>query len=311
MKQHPTKGWRLGRGYGVKRDVRTLHLTKYLERLPAPPPSITHSGRITAPLGMMGNDQYGDCVVAAAGHMRLGWEANAGAAQLVPTDAQIIAAYLAVSGGQDTGLYPIDWLNYWRKTGLAGDKIEGFAATDAGNLLQAKLAIQIFGSHFIGMSLPDTNTFGPWNVASPTWAPDPNNGHMVCLLDYDDASKMFMAVSWGELMLMSYGWFAKYCDEAYAVLDDIELIASSGLTPEGFNLAQLQDDIAHVKDPITPIVPPTPPGPAPTVGDVCIYFPTAKDLVGPFADDASAFAWAKAHFPRSHLHHTLKLNPPT
>jgi len=249
-----------------KLDHRTLRLSRYLPTLSPPPAAIDHASKIAPPVGMMGNDSYGDCVVAAAAHMRQSWTAYSLAGQSRPTDPEIIAAYLTLSP-RDEGLFPLDWLNYWRKTGLAGDKIEAYVATDV-TLVQAKLAIQMFGSHFVGLALPDTNTFGPWDVPRPPWPANPWNGHMVNLVAYDDARAMFRAITWGEVIDMSYGWFLAYVDECYAVLNDIMLIQESGRSPEGFDWPRLETDLAAINDPTIPddpvvIVPPAPIPPEP------------------------------------------------
>jgi hypothetical protein len=249
---------RLGK-HPKKFNHKNLQLARYLPKLPAPLPAVDHASRLPANIGMMGNDVYADCTVAAAGHMVQSWTTYAERGMLTIPDAQILAAYKTVSPNDD-GAYMLDVLNLWRKTGIGPDKIEAFVEVGAADLTQAKLAIEYFGSCYIGMSLPDVNTFGPWTT--PTGAPNPNNGHAVCLLNYDEASKMFLVATWGEIVLMSFAWFQKYMDEGYAVLDDISLIQASGKSPEGFDWAALQDDLAHIGDPVTPPAP-VPPGPTP------------------------------------------------
>jgi hypothetical protein len=174
-----------------KHDRRTLRMTRYMPTLPTPPAAIDHASLMPASIGMMGNDVYGDCAVAAPGHMVQSWSVNADNPVETIPDTQILAAYKVLSPN-DTGCYMLDVLNYWRKTGIGPDKIEGFVETGVADLVQAKLAIQYFGSLYIGMALPDTNTFGPWDVAAPSWKPDPYNGHAVCLIAYDDARQMYM-----------------------------------------------------------------------------------------------------------------------
>jgi len=249
-------GKRLGKRI-PKLDHRTLRLSRYLPALPPPPPHIDHASGVVNP-GMMGNDAYGDCGVAAMGHMVQSWTAYSGAGQRNIPDADILAAYFELSPN-DQGIYLLDGLNYWRKSGVGGDNIEAFAATDGGNLLQAKLAIQMFGSAYIGMSLPDQNTFGPWTTVQGP--PNPFNGHAVNLCAYDDARQMFKAITWGEVVDLSYAWLQRYCDEAYATLNDIQQIKESGLSPEGFDWARLENDLAHINDPEVPVVPVVPPAP--------------------------------------------------
>lgn len=288
-----------------KTDRRTLLFSRYLEKLPTPPASVDHYSKLGNSIGMMGNDQYGDCTCAAAGHCVQSWSAYSGTMKTI-SDADILAAYKIVSPNDD-GANMLDVLNLWRKTGIGGDNIEGFVETATASLVQAKLAIQYFGSHYIGMSLPDTNTFGPWDVANPTWRPNPYNGHCVNLVGYDDSKKMFKVCTWGEVWDMSYGWYQKYTDESYAILNDIELIKSSGKSPEGFDWATLQDDLNHIGDPVvdpapepTPVPTPTPspePSPTPTPTPTPSPSPTPSPAPGPVSSPVNvvksgSVAWA-------------------
>lgn len=255
---------RLGK-HPKKFDHRTLQLARYLPKLPVPPVSIDHASRLPTLIGMMGNDVYGDCTVAAAGHMIQSWTTYAERGMETLPDTDILAAYKVVSPN-DTGAFLLDVLNLWSNVGVGPDKIEAFIEIGAADLIQTKLAIEYFGSAYIGISLPDVNTFGPWTT--PTGNPNPNNGHAVCLIAYDDATRMFKACTWGEVWDMSYDWFQRYSDEGYAVLNDISLIQASGKSPEGFDWTALQYDLAHIGDPIIPPAPvpvPIPPTPDPVV----------------------------------------------
>lgn len=255
---------RLGK-HPKKNDRRTLLFARYVNALPAPPSVIDHASKLPHDIGMMGNDKYGDCTVAAAGHQIQSWTIYTGAAMNTIPDQEIMAAYNVLSP-TDNGAYMLDVLNYWRKTGIGGDQIEAFVETSTADLTQCKLAIQCFGSHYIGMALPDINTQGPWDVVSPTWKPNPNNGHCVALIGYNDTTKMFKVATWGEVWDMSYDWFQKYVDESYAILNDIEIIKLSGRSPEGFDWTTLQNDLNHIKDQVTPNPIPVPtPVPAPKV----------------------------------------------
>ncbi len=280
---------RLGK-HPKKTDRRTLMLARYLHKLPTPMPIVDHASRLPTNIGMMGNDAYGDCTVAAAGHAVQSWSVYADNSMWTIADADILAAYKVLSPN-DNGAFMLDALNYWHKTGIGDDKIEAFVETGTADLTQAKLAIEYFGSHYIGMSLPNTNTFGPWDVVNPVWSADPNNGHAVVLIGYDDSRGMFKVATWGEIWDMSYSWFQKYTDEGYAVLDDIELIKASGKSPEGFDWAALINDLAHIGDPIVdpvpiPPVPPVPPAPEPQPGPAPI-----PGVTGPITITANNINW--------------------
>jgi hypothetical protein len=248
-----------------KTDRRTLQLARYLDtrKLPVPPTKIDHASKLPANIGMMGNDQFGDCTVAASAHMVQSWSIYADYPMRTIPDQAILDAYHVLSPN-DQGAYMLDVLNYWRKQGIGDDYVEAFVETAPASVTQAQLAIQYFGSLYIGMGLPDVNTFGPWDVKKPTWPINPSNGHCVCLLGYDNATEMFKVATWGEVWNMSFDWFKKYVDESYAVLNDLSLNAT-GLSPEGFDLKALTNDLSHLGDPVVdPVpVPPVPPVPVP------------------------------------------------
>lgn len=244
-----------------KFDRRTLQFTRYLPyKLPTPPPAVDRASRLRN-IGMMANDKYGNCTMAAAGHMVQSWTTYAERGTQTISDSEIIKAYLTISPN-DQGAYMLDALNHWRKTGVGTDKIEAFVEVAAGDVTQAKLAIQYFGAVYLGMALPDSRIYGPWTT--PAGPANPYNGHAVCLIAYDDKREMFKVATWGEIWDMSYAWYQTYVDEAYAVLNDISLIKSSGLTPSGFNWETLQGDLSRIGEPIVDPVPPPAPTPEPT-----------------------------------------------
>jgi hypothetical protein len=255
--------FRLGK-HVKKHDRRNLQFARYLPKLPMPPSAIDRASRLHN-IGMMANDRYGCCTIAAAGHMVQSWTTYAERGQQNIPDSEIISAYLTISP-QDNGAYMLDALNHWRKTGVGTDKIEAFVEVAPADLNQAKLAIQYFGGVYIGMALPDENLYGPWTT--PTGPGNPYNGHAVNLIGYDDSRQMFKVCTWGEIWDMSYAWYQKYADECYAALNDISLAQSSGLTPSGFKWDELLNDLNHIGDPITdPVIDPSPaptPPPAPT-----------------------------------------------
>src|ERR1700689_1515906 len=135
MKSDPTRidPHKLKLGKSVARhDPRTLLMASYLTpALPAPPASFDLAEKVGSAWGMMDNDQIGDCTCAAAGHLIMEWTANAGKKMVTPTDAQIVAAYSAITGynpttgANDNGANEVDGLNYWRQDGIAGHKMGG------------------------------------------------------------------------------------------------------------------------------------------------------------------------------------------
>jgi hypothetical protein len=246
--------YKLGK-HPPKFDVRTLQFGAYLSKgLPPPPASVDYSKAVpTWP--MMGNDKYGDCTCAAAGHMIEEWTANTGSAEILP-DAKILAAYKHFAGSNaDAGANMLDVLKYWRKTGIGGDKILAFAQLQPKSSIEAKDAINIFANCYIGVSLPNFAVAPGTNYITTPWvvppqgpvndaAPNPSNGHCIPAVGYDDRN--LYVVTWGALKSMTWEFYSAYMDEAFAVLSDDWISKKVGKAPNGFDLAALKQDLASV-----------------------------------------------------------------
>lgn len=236
----------------ARHDTRTLHLSKLLTaNLPDAPDVVDLSGGETN-WEMLANDALGDCTVAAALHLDMCWLTNVGSA-FMPTDAQAIAAYSAITGynpddpSTDQGAVELDVLNYWRKTGIAGHKILGFAALEPKNINHIKQSVYLFGGTYIGVQLPlSAQGQASWSVVgngiSGDSAPGSWGGHAVCVVGYDAGG--LWVVTWGQLLYMTWAFWNAYCDEAYAVFSTDMLAA--GRSPQGFDLAALQAYLAQV-----------------------------------------------------------------
>lgn len=233
-----------------KHDPRTLLLADYLTGALTPPPAkIDWSGKVKT-LGMMVNDTVGDCTCAAAGHLRQIWTANNGA-EITAPDSAILKAYEDISGytpgkpDTDTGCVELDVLNYWRKTGIGGDKIFGYVALELGNKTHVQLAIDMLGGCTIGLQLPlSAQRQSLWSVVGGSQAvPGSWGGHEVALIAYDAAT--LTCVTWGKLLKMTWSFFSKYCDEAYGVLSQ-DWAAGAKVAPSGFTFAQLQADLTKI-----------------------------------------------------------------
>jgi hypothetical protein len=243
-------------------DPRTLLLARYLDdtvALPATPPSADFASAVPS-WPMYGNDRLGDCTCAAVGHMIQAWTVAAGAAR-TPADPDVEALYWqtgtppAATGSQgsaqDDGRAELDVLNYWRNTGLAGDKITAYIAVDPSNLDHVRAAIYLFGGVYTGIALPLTAKGQTvWDVVAA--APDQNTpgswgGHAVPYLAYDDAG--FVCVTWGSTLRLTTAFHNEYTDEAYAIVSPDFLAASGGASPAGFNLEALEADLAELAQP--------------------------------------------------------------
>ncbi len=203
------------------------------------------------------NDNLGDCTIAAVGHAIQLWKIAAGKninlAKITPPDSVILSAYEQWCGynpadpSTDQGGVELDVLNDWRSGGLAGDEILAYADPDPNNQLHVKQAIYLFGGAYIGFNVPQS-AMDQFNAGLP-WTVEPINdggivgGHAVFCPDYNAFGPF--CITWGARQQMSWAFWAKYCDEAHALLS-MDWINSSNFAPNMVDLATLQSDLAGV-----------------------------------------------------------------
>lgn len=240
---------RLGRS-GIRHDPRTLQFARYIDEsiLPQIPPAASFAYDVPS-WPMYGNDRLGDCTCAAVGHMIQAWTAAAGG-EKTPAEADVLEAYIPGTGADDTGRMELDVLNYWRKTGVGGDKILAYAAIDPGNVEHVRAAIWLFGGVYTGIALPRTaQRQVVWDLVGDGKSGDSQpgswGGHAVPYEEYDQEG--FTVVTWGGTLKLTDAFHSGYTDEVYAVLSTDLL--NAGKTPQGFDLATLQADLAAIGSP--------------------------------------------------------------
>lgn len=235
----------------AKRSLKSLALSNYLNMGAAAFPR-SHAWERPIDYGIMANDRIGDCTCAAIGHMIMNWQAvaNAGSPVSIP-DSEIISAYSAItgydpaSGANDNGANELDVLNYWQTTGIAGHKIVGKATLDIHNVGQIKAACYLFGGVYIGFEVPayimdDTSNH---NWGSMSGDKSIVGGHAVPIFGYGRGG--CTNVSWGDFYHMSWEFWLRYVDEAYAVVST-DWLKQSGVSPSGLDLAGLLQDLNAV-----------------------------------------------------------------
>ncbi len=223
--------------------------------LPAVPPVFGHQALIGArDWGLLGNDQYGDCVWAGAAHETMMLVKEAGVT-VAFTDAAVLSDYSAATGfkisdpSTDQGTDVQAAADYRRKTGIidaAGKRhaIAAYLALEPGNLTHLYQATYLFGAVGIGFQLPQSalDQFDqglPWSVlqGSPI-----EGGHYVPLLGRTASG--LVVVTWGDVRLMSEAFLATYCDEAVAYVSTEDLVNQK--SPEGFDYAALLADLKEL-----------------------------------------------------------------
>jgi hypothetical protein len=250
-----TTSWgarKLGRK-AIKTDTRTLMLARYFtSALPAPPRAADWTRGMTS-WGMMLNDKLGDCTIAGIGHAVQVWSANA-FQEITVSDDVILAAYEQWNGynpvdpSTDQGGIELDVLTDWKANGLAGHRLLAFADPKAANLVEVRQSIALFGGVYIGISLPLTaQSQDVWDVVpddgSGSSAAGSWGGHAVFVPAYD--ANGFTCITWGQQKKMTTAFWQMYVDEAHALLSPDWLTAKG--SPSGFDLAQLEADLALIK----------------------------------------------------------------
>jgi hypothetical protein len=241
-------------GKGPKReDSRNLKLATYLDTTALPPvPKSTSHRRAVAEWPMYGNDRYGDCVFAGAGHETQLWTALGGK-PATPDEQAVLDAYSAVTGfdprdpATDQGTVVLDALNWRRKVGLEGHKLGAYVEIDPHRHSQFRRAIDLFVCVGLGVSLPiAAQDHDDWHYPignGPDDEPGSWGGHYTPAIDFD-AHGLFV-VTWGEVIRVSWAFIDRYCDEAYALLS-AEML-HRGRDAHGFSISQLQSDLGLVR----------------------------------------------------------------
>lgn len=221
--------FKLGKA-AARRDVRNLRLRAVLKALAKVPSEydfdVKHKG---VPTPMFANDRFGDCVVAGRAHQTLRFELVEQKKVLQITEREVLAEYFRQTGGEDVGLTVLDSLRQWRKRGWIAAKeryyIQAFAEIDRTREAEIKRAIFMELGVGLGLSLPTTaeaefEAGKPWVQTSGRGSrPNTWGGHYVYVTGYTKLGPM--CVTWGRKQSMSWAFFRKYCDEAYAIIDQI------------------------------------------------------------------------------------------
>jgi hypothetical protein len=244
---------RLGK-LDYKHDQRTLMLADFLSpTIVVPKKYDFDKGRTAFPLKVWGNDAWGNCVKAGQCNHLLRLERVETRRTLRVSEQDVIDAYKAASGavspgdGNDHGLVVLDNLKDWRangwKLGVRDYKISAFGELHPYDFEQIKAASYLMHGVQFGFSLPRAVAGKTeWTYHSeqdPQWVPGSWGGHLVYGKMYQDNS--VEVLTWGEKVMVNAAFVKKYCDEAWAVVDDID---SWRRRPE----IDLQGMLKHLRD---------------------------------------------------------------
>lgn len=240
-----------------KADPRDLRYAAYRKAaLPKRPRIVRHS--ISGDWGELGNDEWGDCVFAGAAHETMVWTKEGGN-QAPFNSAAVLSDYSAVTGFNphdpitDRGTEVRQALLYRQKTGIVDalgnrHKLGAFVKITPSNLEYVLDAIYLFSAVGIGIQMPESAqeqfvNGRLWDVVknSPV-----QGGHYVPVVGYTKylCGLTLTCVTWGKDQELTSEFFARYCDEAWALLSPECL--KEGRSPEGFDMTALQADLQTV-----------------------------------------------------------------
>lgn len=216
--------------------------------LPPPPAQVNYLAKMPDDLGMMMNDQLGDCTCAAVYHAIQVWTANCGAMQTNP-DSDVLSIYERFCGynpadpDTDQGGIEQTVLGDWMHTGVpivAGtNKLTAFLEVDPRQIDDVKRTIAECGVCYIGFNVP-SNIMPPDAAPPLIWQYDPSaqsiGGHAIALAGYD--ANHINLISWGAKYQMTWEFFQRTTDEAYAIIDS-DWLNATGKTPLGLTSEQL------------------------------------------------------------------------
>lgn len=275
------------------------------------PASVDYLSALTD-LPMYGNDQYGDCVEAAMCHATEGFTSYGQGTAVVPPEDTAVQLYEAITGfnpndpNSDQGTNVQDALDYWRKTGLNGDRIVAFASVDVAKPSEVAAAVYYFGHLLIGFDVPayamDQFDHGqPWSVQTDNDGIE--GGHCVNVGAVEPGSKR--CVTWAAVQEMDDDFWAKYVDEAWVIVTQDWVSRVSGDTPTGLDLAAFGEEYVSLTGDANPFPEPepqpTPVPPAPTPDPVPpAPQPTPTPEPTPSPDDVTAELAAALHRIRRH-----------
>jgi len=265
MPREKTRPIRLGKREFVY-DTRTLRLGDIL----APPSTVRvpttwdfDAHRAKLPLGLWGNDEYGNCVLVGRANHLVRNQRIETRRTLPITTPHVVNRYKEMTGTQspgddhDVGLVVIDALKDWRSgwqlqfgKKTTNYRITAFGSLDTLDREELRSAAWLLNGVQFGLWLPDTakdqwrkgQAWDDVGTNEPAAQPGSWGGHLVYAKHFDPDG--FYVITWGEEHYVTNRFLARYCDEAWAVVDALE--GKSRYLDVDKMLRHLHDVGAHV-----------------------------------------------------------------
>lgn len=237
---------RLGK-HPYRHDERTLQLARFFkaDEIAVPSTFDFDKGRKAFPNRMWGNDEYGDCVIAAEANDELRLERVETWQTPNIQDDDAINRYKSMTGCRepgdenDTGLEIIVAMRNWRNQGFLTSykgrdyKIDAYGELDPANPEQLRMATYLLhGIHF-GFWLPAAaqkmTQSGVWDYNGETgseWQPGSWGGH--CVYGKRFTQNSIFVLTWEMEIEVTNAFISKYADEAWGVVDSLDVWRKTG-----------------------------------------------------------------------------------
>jgi hypothetical protein len=132
------------------------------------------------------------------------------------TTAQAVAEWQQLNGATTNGLSDLEVLDAWStSSGILGSKISGWATLNTDSTQRIKQAIAATGSVYASLNVPTTISWSSLVWFLPKNASTPVTDHAVALVGW--VTQGWIAVSWGELVLIPWSDWRTEAIGAYAV----------------------------------------------------------------------------------------------
>ena len=151
-------------------------------------------------------------------------------------DKDVIDQYFSESGGRDQGLVMLDSLKEWRKDGwrIGARKIAciryggtsydiwAFAEVNSKDHDEVKQSIYFLSGCYAGILVPQSalDQFESGKAWENIGDNNIRGGHCIYVQMYDESKGLLGCVTWGKIQMMSWNFWDRYCDEAYAIVDN-------------------------------------------------------------------------------------------
>ena len=185
-----------------------------------------------------GNTEWNNAVIAAAANhllriVRVEWRGN-----ILLTDNDVIARYKALTGSiapedtRDVGLDVLGSLKDWRNSGWPVDtkagirtfKISAYGEIEPNDPVAMRVALYALHGVQIGLQLPAAvmGNLKFWHYkgeSSAEWKPGSWGGMLVYAKAYNE--DVYEIVAWGKRIAVTNEFVARYADEAWSVVGDL------------------------------------------------------------------------------------------